>query len=763
MKTGVRIALVACGIALVAVMGTLVAMRTEPWLSASDAFKKGTVLVKRGAYGKAFHYVKMAADKAPAEPRYAWAAAQAAVAIGNPNAAYLYAQRAWKTGRKERDVLGALVRFSFFSDKKQRLNYALSLVNEMADSVDKQDLRAGVYADFGEPAQARALWLSSQEKSPASATSTKIARTYLQEGNDSLALLFLQSCEKQHTLNNEGFGILAKLFAKKSDLMEAERCYREAAAANGASDQLQLDHTLFLAGTGNFQDAASSLDSMIAKYPEDHRLETMRIELLLAKNDPDAALRECETSGAPIAAVAPLKARALARLGRLSEAEASYDSALVHNAGERVRIEFGNFLLFSAHKADKARKIFGAVHASHPSEPVSNLGLATLAIEARYPADARKYAEEVLAGRTGNPLAYQLLAQANLLEGNPRAALDNCNRALKLEPSLEKALFVKVEACNEIGLLDSAAAILAGLESRPQSGGEKGNFIGRALISIKIRQKKFGEALALVDKLERRAPSPGNRRMRIEIYAADHDLQKARTVLESLQPSLTKAEYLSYQSRLLEMSGDTAQAAALLESDLSTKSLLMRWAGLRLESGHAQGVLEKLPLDSITTGDWTALGSTAVRAGQYGAAAVCYKHALSRDGENPSLLNNYAYASLQTPDFNHEEVLDAVRKAFAGLSGRQEVLQTYAEALNKCGKPAECIRLLRDKTSQIRNSTSLLCQLGVSYENTGDLRGALSSFRLAIERHEPSAGWPSGFGRQELQARVERLSAALTK
>jgi predicted Zn-dependent protease len=761
MKNGFRIAFLVAGIALVLGLASVYAVRKEPWLSASAAFQKGDENIKKGSYWKAFRYVKMAADKDPQNPRYSWAATQMAVAIGNANAAYFYAQKAWKAGRKERDVLHALVQFSFFSDKQQKLNYALSLINEMGANVDKEDLRAEVYIGFGEIDKARQIWEASYEKSPIPATAVKLARTYLQAGNDTLAMSFLQSCRKQNKLNDEGFGIIARLFTKKGDVKEAERCYRDGMEANGTSDRLQYDHALFLISTKNFDQATSSLDTMISKYPENKNLETMRIAVFLAKGDLNGALRECDKSTASAGAVAPLRARALIRLNRLAEAEAAYDTALSHGAEMRVSLEYGNFLLFVVHKNEKAGRIFQAVLKAQPSEPVSNLGLASIALEAKDIAGARKYTETALSGKNRIPYAYQLLAQICLLEGNPKAALDNCNKALEGAPGLEKALYLQGQAYAGLGQVDKAEEIFSGLVRKAGADKEKSSRAKRALVQIKVRQKKFNDALTLVDELERADPSIDIKRIRLEIYAFSHDLVKANRMLETLKPAILKSDYLYYQSWLAELGGDNEKAAAVLEQDLSTKSFFMRWAGLRLKMGKADNVIEKLPEDSMKVADWSILAVVAEKSKCYTAAVQFYSRALKQDDGNAALLNNFAYASLQTPGFNREEVLKAVQKAYLSLSGRPEVLQTYAEALNKCGKPAECIKLLQDKPAQTKQSVNLLYQLGTAYESTGDQRGALSSFRLALQFPETAPDWPDGVSHSDLQARVEKLKAGL--
>jgi predicted Zn-dependent protease len=243
--------------------------------------------------------------------------------------------------------------------------------------------------------------------------------------------------------------------------------------------------------------------------------------------------------------------------------------------------------------------------------------------------------------------------------------------------------------------------------------------------------------------------------MRLEIYAFSHDIQKANRVLETLKPSIPGNDYRYYQSWLLELDGNPEKAAAVLEADLSTKSVIMRWAGLRLKMGKPDNVVDKVPGDSMTGADWSVLAAMAEKSKCFAAAAQCYSRALKHEEGNAALLNNFAYASLQTPGFNREEVIKAIQKAYVTLSGRPEVLQTYAEALNKCGKPAECIKLLQDKPAQTKQSVNLLYQLGEAYENTGDARGALSSFRLALQFPETAPDWPSGVSHNDLQAKVE--------
>ena len=212
-----------------------------------------------------------------------------------------------------------------------------------------------------------------------------------------------------------------------------------------------------------------------------------------------------------------------------------------------------------------------------------------------------------------------------------------------------------------------------------------------------------------------------------------------------------------------ETVGDTLRAAAILETDLLTKKNALRWAMLHIKMGKTDDIINRLPKDSMTVNDWLRLASLTDIRKLYAVSVQIYKNALKLDEGNQIVLNNYAYAAMQSPGFNHDEVLKAVKKAYVALSERPEVLQTYAEALNKCGKPAECIKLLKEKTTQVKQSANLLYQLGSAYEKTGDIRGAISSYKMALAFPESTPDWPSEVSRRDLMTRTEELTNKIDK
>lgn len=759
MKKSLPIILLCIGISA-AIAAYLV--RQEPWISADTAFLKGDAAFKNGNYALSFHYFKKATDKKPKDSRFAWTATQMAALIGNVNAAYLYAQRTWKNGRKELDVANALVQYSFFSERSQKLAYALSLVKQMEDSIDKDDLSANFYLGFGETQKAQQLWEHAFSRNPQPVTACKLARTYLQEGNDSLAFSFLSSCRAQQKLDDEGYGILAQLYAKKGNTTEAEVCYQEGAAAFQSSGKLQYDHIMFLMDSKNFDRAASMLDSLIKKYPDVKTFETMRIWTLLTNGDYDGALRECDKSTAPINQIAYLRARALIKLNRLSEAETAYDSALNQGADLKVLLEYGNFLLYGLRKPDKARSVFMKVHKTLPLEPVANLGLAALAIDTKDASEARKYVEPVLSDKKNSPYAYLLLAQINLLEGKPKDAIDNCNKVPETIHDFEKTIFVKSQAFAALGHLDTADMLLTSLVQHTQKG-QNIERAKRALIPLKIKEKKYGEAISIVNDLDNSIDPLDLGRIRLEIYALSGNLAMANKTLETLKNLLDKNDLHYYQSWLAELSGDTVKAAALLEPDLSLKSMFLRWADLRLKMGKTEAIFEKAPVDSLTVADWSQLAVTAQNKELYALSAQCYKHALEHDDGNAILLNNYAWACMQIPGFDQEDVLKAVKKAYTLLSNRIEVVQTYAEALNKCNKPEECIEILKSNQAQTKQNAALLYQLGIAYEKIDDLHHAVNSFRMILNFPDSTPDWPAGVSRGSLQSRIDEIKQKVGK
>ena len=515
--------------------------------------------------------------------------------------------------------------------------------------------------------------------------------------------------------------------------------------------------------TKDFDRATSILDSLVVKYPDNKSMETARILVLMIKGDYNGVLHECEKSSAPIGMTAPLRARALIGLNRLAEAETAFDTALAHTPDLRVELEFGNFLLQRMNKPDKASAIFQAILKKYPNEQVANLGLATIAVNAKDYAGARKRVELVLTGKNPTPLAHVLLGQINFAEGKPQAAIESCNKALAAIPGLEKALYIQALSYELLGKIDKADEILTSLMQKQSKAPEQQIMTKRALVSIKIKEKKFPEALKLVDELDPSKKTVELNRVRLEIYAFGGDYAKADETLLSIKASIPMGDFLFYQSWLMELRGDILGAARILEPDLTSKKSAVRWAMLRIQAGKNDGILERLPKDSMKVADWMRLASMADKSKQYALSAQFYKNVVKLEEGNVVALNNYAYASMQTPGFDRNEVLKAAKKAYLTLSDRPEVIQTYAEALIKCEKAADCIKLLREKTLQTKQSANLLYQLGTAYEKTGDLRGAVSSYRMALAFPESTPDWPSEVSRSDLAGRLEKLKAAMGK
>jgi tetratricopeptide (TPR) repeat protein len=483
----------------------------------------------------------------------------------------------------------------------------------------------------------------------------------------------------------------------------------------------------------------------------------------MAKGDYAGAIRECEKSSAPAGLIAPLKARSLLRLGRFTEAEAAYDSAAAHSADLRVHLEFGNFLLTQKDKSEKAAAIFQSVLKKYPNEQVATMGLATLALKAKDFAEARKRAEFVLTLKNPTPLIHVLLGQINLSEGKPQAAVESFDKALAAIPGYEKALFLQAISYNLLGKLDKADEILTALIPKQAKDPEQLIATKRALLAIKTKEKKFPEALKLADELDPLKKSIDLNRSRVEIYALSGNLTKAEETLSQIKASMAESDLLFYQSWIKELGGDVLGAAGILEADIASKKNSVRWALLRMKAGKYDGILEKLPKDSMKVADWMRLASMADHNKQFALSAQFYKNVVSLDKENAAALNNYAYASMQTSGFDRKEILEAAKKAYLSLSDKPEVLQTYAEALIKCDKPADCIKLLQDKTMLTKQSANLLYQLGTAYEKTGDLRGAVSSYRMALGFPESTPDWPSDVDRGELTKKMEGLKAEISR
>jgi predicted Zn-dependent protease len=183
----------------------------------------------------------------------------------------------------------------------------------------------------------------------------------------------------------------------------------------------------------------------------------------------------------------------------------------------------------------------------------------------------------------------------------------------------------------------------------------------------------------------------------------------------------------------------------------------LEWARLCLVRGRGDDIVEALrPLD-IGVREWWGLGRLAERHDQAAVAAAAYGQALRHDRDNPALLNNWAWASLQAGASDRDAVLGAAERAHRALPNNAEIVDTYSEALLRFERPFDCIDLLTERLSLARKHPQLLWNLARAYELREDAVKALQAYRECRNLAAAAAQWPLRNRNDELDQRIAAL------
>ncbi|MBI4566722.1 MAG: tetratricopeptide repeat protein [Planctomycetes bacterium] len=574
--------------------------------------------------------------------------------------------------------------------------------------------------------------------------------------------------------SDEAFAVLERLHARRfyskvslelyRDIAVEKKLSREAAEAQKFLERRYGDDpAILLAGgllafrAGNLAEAASVLDGLARQFPDRNDVEVARLSVLFASEEYESVLAAAAASRASPGVLAPFQAAALVKLDRASEALALYERTLSERREPGTMVAYANLLL-SLDRSDDAATWYAEALRAQPENQVARLGLATLALRRRDWKTAREHAQAAAAGPP-HAYTYILLAELDLEEGRPDRALSSSDRALGLAPDNDHARFLHGVAMLELGRAEEAEAIL----KRCAAAQPEATPVRWQLARAKMARGAIAEALEVVDSALTRG-DPGDvsfQSMRMVLLARLGRIAEAKAALERISDRLSPARVIVCEAWMLLTEDRPAEAMERLASRLDDPDAAVYWAELTLLNGRPDGVIEALERHSLNAARWGRLGELARQQGFIAVAAACYRGALCSDPDNPQLLNNFAYASLQLDTFDEPAVLAAAKKACALIPDHPSVLHTYATALLRCGRERECINLLKTSAALTQRSAKLLYALASAYEKAGRLAQAVTSYE-ACRNHPDTAGVREGdLARPAIERRIERLRAEL--
>ncbi|MFH0910774.1 MAG: tetratricopeptide repeat protein [Planctomycetota bacterium] len=280
-----------------AVAGAFFVYHRRARLTPERSFAVGQKNLAERQYALALKNFERAIRAAPDEPRYDWAASQAARLLGRRDRAEDHALAAWRKGLKNRETLLALVNLSG-REGDTRMEYALRLLSELPDTPEREEFRGRVYFTFSKFEESAKIWTALYAKAPVPALADRIAVAEIRSGEVERARTLLKECRAGKTLDARGYGILIQLLALEDAYAEAEALFQDAQATGRMDRELALRHGMLLLALGKAPEAIRVFEGLKAppagtlpegvEPPEDLNQEPESWEGILSRTGPDA-------------------------------------------------------------------------------------------------------------------------------------------------------------------------------------------------------------------------------------------------------------------------------------------------------------------------------------------------------------------------------------------------------------------------------------------------------------------------------------------
>lgn len=645
-------------------------------LSADEAFEKGKRHYTRNEKKKAYKYFNIAAKKSFNNASYQWAAARSAP---NPNLAFVHSKAAWENGLKTPDVLLSIINLSFYFEKDKKLEYALTLYNQLPETFKNDQFRGVIHEKFQQYDSAIVLWMKAFDKSPSAELCNKIAYAYGKNRQMSKAKKFLEQCRKEKLLDGNGYIMLAHAAALDYEYTDAAQIFNEARMRGLYGLAVQIEHAGFFIIEGKFADAENVLSAALhsGSVSQSHAL-TQRARIMLSflyylrkdKENIEKLIKDRPANTAE------------------SKAELSFYQTLS---------------AMLAHDNDK-RELLDRIDKSLPRYPVIEL------LHARENAASGNYEDAVESYRKlpeifqNSPGIIVEFAAALTKTGRYDEALALINTMHKHKKFTRNSLELFRDLAFKKDLLDQSMAAQKLLEQKYKN--DAGILYKKALFAIKAGDNDT--ALRIFTRLANKYP------------------QEERFEISRIAVYLLKEEY----ETLIKESNNSKLAYHVLSPFIAQAYIKLQ------QPQRAEEVYRKSLEEKKTIRMMLEYAQFLINNQKPEKAADIYKELIEEQKDklaedssgNAVILNNFAWALLQNPDSDKKFALTIAQKAHSLLPSNVHILDTYISALNETKNYDKCIDILRNNVF-VNEEPKLLYYLALAYEIKGDLNKAVRLYQ----------------------------------
>lgn len=669
--------------------------------SPEQLYEKGKMLAESGNIKKAYTFFKNAANKNAENTTYLIAAGSTAP---DQNAAYIHFKKAWEKGAKNKLVLSNLIRLSFHVDINEKRTYALSLYDELPDSLKNPQFRGELFFQFGVLDSAISIWKKEFIKSPSPELSNSISLAFISKKEIDSALNVLLDSKKSGILNAQTYIQLASLFAAKMDYKAVNTLYSEVQNSVFDNSLTRLEFASFFLIHNNLDKALSLMKMAEQKVPVNQeafvskKLRCMKAFLALTQNKKD-----------------DLDAL-------ISGVTDSPDETALLNA-------FKAFL----NNDSSSLKMLEDAREKNPRDPFIDIVCArsNLLLSKNYE-KALSYYHSLPGIIQWSPRILTEIILSYAASGKEDEALKRINFMHKQGVFTKKSLEIFRDITFRKDLIDKSTAAQNLLE---QQYGNDINVKWHSLL-LSIKSNRFDTAEVIIDELIKKAPDNERFKMtRFSIMFLKKDYQ--RIVKELPLSGLSEERTKPIEAMAWLKSGDTTNAINVLEQSVQ-----------KFQNLQTMVELAQLYLHTNNNSKATSLYQQIVNHTETSKAA---------NSTTAALLNNYAWILSSSDNGDITAALDAAKRANSILPDNLSIIDTYASILLKAGKFKECIKVIESNQAAMKQAR-LIHYLAQSYEEAGNINKAKRYYENVLSL-EPSDDLPLTESKQMIRQRIEKITS----
>lgn len=637
--------------------------------------------------------------------------------------------------------------------------YAKTMLSQPQDQADLQAMLAQAWRIQGRKEEHEAALARAFQAVPGhSPALLEQARARAVGGDAGAALALVDALLKAHPTMTEAHLLRADLLlATGAEPALVVESLRRAIAADPAAPDGRIALVRTLLGSGNVDEAERELGELARIAPNHPGTRYLQAQVALARQKPE-------------------QARVLAQ------------QLLTMTPANPLALELAGMAELANKAPVQAEALLAKAVSIKPDMPVALRLLVSTYLQLGQPDRALAALPSGLLKASSDPALLALAGQAFMLKGQSEEAQSHFTRAAQLEPGNTRYRTALAMSQMAGGASEAALATLNRL-----AAADEGTVADMALVSAHLRMGRTADALAAIDRLEKKRPDdPMVWQMRGRAQFQRRDLEGARTAYEkalSLNPGYFAAT--AALSRLAWYEGQPERAVQLLreavQRDPRNQQASLALAEAMALAGAPDAEVETVLRQSIEAqpGEWSARvalidrmlrresAKEAVAEAQRAVAALpdvpAVHDALGRAhlaaGETNQALASFARFQALSPD----SAVPHLRRAMAQLAGRDEAgaLRSAQRALEIQPDHAGAQRLLMDVAIRTRQLPAAIDAARViQRQRVGAAGGYLLEGDLQMAAGNPAqavAAYEAGLGIAATGEATARLHAALTR